>query len=131
MEHQKRDSVVPLMTTHSAGDRRRTLRQSGQLGLTFSGMDATHIVMDTGTVFDLCRDGIGLHTERSLKLGMELALFIECPDSEEDICIPEARVEWVKENRVGLSIRTIKAVDRDRLQRCFSSSSLQLPVYRD
>lgn len=127
MEHQKRDSVVPLMTTHSAGDRRRAIRQSGQLSLTFSGVDATQIVMDTGTIFDLCRDGIGLRTERSLKLGMELALFIECPDSEEDICIPEARVEWVQENRIGLSIRTMKAVDRDRLQRCFSSSRLRLP----
>jgi hypothetical protein len=85
-------------------------------------MDATQIVIDSGTIFDLCPGGIGLQTERPLKPGMELALIIECPDSDEEICIPEARVEWMKNDRFGLSIRTMKAEDRDRLHRAFSST---------
>jgi len=81
--------------------------------------------MDTGTAFDLGRGGIGLQTERSLKLGMELALIIEVPGSDEDIYISEAQVAWVKGDRVGLSIRAIKPEDRYRLQRAFSSTRLQ------
>lgn len=125
MEHQERDSAGPLMTTGPAHNRRRELRLDGQLSVIFSGIDATEMVMDTGTVFDLCRNGMGLHTERSLKRGMELAIFIECPDSEEDICIPEVRVEWVNGNRFGLSIRKMNPEDRARLDHAFSSAILQ------
>ena len=126
MKQQIHEDTEPITISISspAGNRRREPRLGGQLTLTFSGMDATEIVMDTGTTFDLGRGGIGLHTERSLKLGMELALMIECPGSEEDICISEAQVEWVKGGRVGLSIRTMKPEDRHRLQRAFSSARL-------
>jgi len=113
-----------ISRTSPAGNRRRALRRDGQLTLTFSGMDAEEIVMDTGIAFDLGRDGIGIYTNRSLKLGMDLALVIECPGSEEDICISEAQVTWVKGSRVGLSIRAMKQEDRTRLQRAFSSTCL-------
>lgn len=127
MDQQTYDHTGPILIsrTSPAGNRRREFRLDGQLRLTFSGMDATEIVMDTGTAFDLGRDGIGLQTERSLKLGMELALIIEVPGSEEDICISEAQVAWVKGDRIGLSIRTMKPGDRYRLQRAFSSTRLQ------
>jgi len=122
MEHHICNQTGSLSRISLAGNRRQEPRFTGQLNLTFSGMDATEIVMDTGTIFDLCRDGIGLRTERSLKLGMELALIIECPGSEADICISEAQVAWVEGNRVGLAIRTIKPEDRHRLQRAFFST---------
>jgi len=115
---------IAILRSFPAGDRRIEPRLNGQLHLTFSGMDAAEIVMDTGTAFDLGHDGIGLHTERPLKLGMQLALIIECHGSEADICISEAHVEWVKEGRVGLSIRTMKSEDRHRLERTFSSGRL-------
>lgn len=124
MEQHLHDHTGPIFIsrTSPAGNRRRDLRLDGQLTLTFSGMDETEIVMDTGIAFDLGRDGIGIYTDRSLKLGMDLALVIECPDSEEDICIPAAQVTWVRGTRVGLSIRSMKQEDRTRLQRTFSST---------
>jgi len=127
MDQQTYDHTGPILIsrTSPAGNRRREFRFDGQLRLTFSGIDATEIVMDTGTAFDLGRGGIGLQTERSLKLGMELALIIEVPGSDEDIYISEAQVAWVKGDRVGLSIRAIKPEDRYRLQRAFSSTRLQ------
>jgi len=126
MGQQTDDHTGPILIsrTSPAGNRRRDFRLDGQLKLTFSGMDATEIVLDTGTAFDLGRDGIGLHTERSLKLGMELALIIEVPGSEEDICVSAAQVAWVKGDRIGLSIRRMKLEDRHRLQRAFSSTRL-------
>lgn len=105
---------------------RQAPRLYGQLSLRFSGMDARDIVINTGTAFDLCEGGIGLRTECSLEIGMVLALIIESPGSEEDICIPEARVAWVKENLAGLSIRSMKSEDWHRLQRAFSATCLQL-----
>jgi len=122
MEHQVCNQTGSVSRIPLASNRRQEPRITGQLNLTFSGMDATEIVMDTGTIFDLCRDGIGLRTERSLKLGMELALIIECPGSEADICISEARVTWIEGNRVGLSIRTMTPEDRNRLQQAFTST---------
>jgi len=122
--HTDHAGPITISRTSPAGNRRREPRLDGQLHLTFSGMDAAEIVMDTGTAFDFGQDGIGLQTERPLKLGMQLALIIECPGSEEDICISETHVEWVKAGRVGLSIRTMKSEDRHRLQRTFSSARL-------
>jgi len=122
IQHNSTDQLIAM---ESEGDKRRKPRLDGQLGLTFSGMEATNMFLDTGVVTDLCHDGIGACTERSLKPGMELALFIEHSDSEDHFCIPEARVVWVSGNSFGLSIKTMKAEDRERLHRIFRSARLR------
>jgi hypothetical protein len=100
-------------------------RHNSGLRLTFSCMDAKEIVMDTAVVTDVCRDGIGASSERSLTPGMNLALFIECPDSEDCLCVPDARIAWVSGNSFGLSIHTMKMEDQDRLHRMFLSTDQQ------
>ena len=95
------------------------------LNLTFSGMDGNDMVIDTGTVTDLCQDGIGICTQRPLKPGMELALFVNSPDDEDHICIPEARVAWVSGDQFGVSLRTIKSDDHERLRLMFQSAGCQ------
>jgi Tfp pilus assembly protein PilZ len=87
----------------------------GQFGLTFSGMDEGQIVMGDGHVLDLSRGGIGVRGNRLLKPGMDLALFIELPDSEDHLCIPEARVSWVSGRRFGVALRTLRLEDQNRL----------------
>lgn len=47
---------------------------------------------------------------------MELALFIELPDAEDHLCIPEARVSWVSGRRFGVALRTVKLEDQNRLR---------------
>jgi hypothetical protein len=122
MKQMAYDSMEKLLAMEPEGDKRRKPRLDGHLNLTFSGMDATDMFFEAGTVTDLCQDGIGACTERSLKPGMELALFIEHSDSEDHFCIPEARVVWVSGNSFGLSIQIMKSEDRERLHRLFLSA---------
>jgi hypothetical protein len=122
MKQMPYDSMERLLAMEPEGDKRRKPRLDGQLGLTFSGMDATDMFFETGTVTDLCQDGIGACAERSLKPGMELALFIEHSDSEDHFCIPKARVMWVRGNSFGLSIQIMKTEDQEKLHRLFLSA---------
>lgn len=103
-------------TVESARNRRRGARQPGRFRLTFSCVDGRQLVMGDGQVMDLSREGIGIRSNRLLKQGMELALFIELPDSEDHLCVPEARVSWVRGRRFGVALRTLRLEDRNRLR---------------
>lgn len=131
MKQMMYDSMEGLLAMEPEGDKRRKPRLDGQLSLTFSGMDATDMFFETGTVTDLCQDGIGACTERSLKPGMELALFIEHSDSEDHFCIPKARVMWVRGNSFGLSIQIMKPEDQEKLHRIFLSAGRQPREYHN
>lgn len=130
MKQMTYDPMEQLIAVEPDGDKRRKPRLDGQLGLTISGMDSTDMFFETGTVTDLCHDGIGACTERSLKPGMELTLFIERSDSEDHFCIPEARVMWVRGNSFGLSIQSMKTEDQEKLHRLFLSAG-QRPQEHD
>lgn len=125
MKQMTYDSMERLLSTEPEGDKRRKPRLDGQLGLTISGMDATDMFFETGTVTDLCHDGIGASAERSLTPGMELSLFIEHSDSEDHFCIPGARVMWVRGNSFGLSLQSMKTEDQEKLHHIFLSASQQ------
>ena len=97
-------------------NRRRGLRLSGRFGLTFSCVDQGRIVMGDGHVMDLSHEGIGIRGNCLLKAGMDLALFIELPDSEDPLCVPEARISWVQGQRFGVALRTLRLEDQHRLR---------------
>jgi len=131
MKPIQHNSPKQLIAMEPEGDKRQKPRLDGHLGLTFSGMDAADMFFDTGMVTDLCQDGIGACTERSLKPGMELALFIEHSDSEDHFCIPEARVVWVSGKSFGLSIQIMKTEDQERLHRLFLSARQRPQTYHN
>lgn len=108
------DALVSVPTEPS--NRRREPRIGGQFGVMFSGMDGGQFVMGDGQVLDLSDEGIGIRANRLLRPGMELALFIELPDSEDHLCIAEARVSWVNGRRFGVALRTLKLEDQNRLR---------------
>jgi len=115
MEHEKCGSPKQLTATIPAHTRRRAPRVDGHLKITFSGMIAQLMVVESGVVTDLCQDGLGILADEPVTPGMDLALFIECPDSEDHLCIPDAHVEWVNGSRLGVSIRRMKPEDQERL----------------
>jgi len=131
MKQMKYHSTEQLIAMETESNKRQKPRLNGQLGLTFSGMDATDMFFETGTVTDLCQDGIGACTARSLKPGMELALFIEHSDSEDHLCIPKARVMWVCGNNFGLSIQATNTEDQEQLHRLFLSAGQQPQEYHN
>jgi Tfp pilus assembly protein PilZ len=105
-----------LVPVESEINRRQAPRMNGEFALTFSGMDDGQMVMGDGQVFDLSQGGMAVLANRLVKPGMELALFIELPDSEEHLCVPEARVSWVRGRRFGIALRTLRLEDRNRLR---------------
>lgn len=117
-----------LMLVESESSLRRGPRIDGRFGLTFSGVDEGQIVMGDGQVLDLSQRGIGVQTNHMLKAGMELALFIELPDSEDHLCIPEARVSWVRGCRFGVALRSLKLEDQNRLRDFVWTYQQQKPV---
>ena len=122
MEYEKHNSAEKFLATDTGSSQRQVPHVKNQLRLTFSGIDAAHLFVDSGVVIDVRQDGLGVSSERSLKLGMDLAVFIEYSDSEDCFCFPDARVTWVNGNHFGLSIQTMKTEDHDRLHRIFLSA---------
>ncbi|MBI3355459.1 MAG: PilZ domain-containing protein [Nitrospirae bacterium] len=111
---QEREQELTLVESKS--NRRRRPRVGGRFGVIYSGMDKGQIMMGDGQVLNLSREGIGIRADRLLKPGMELALFIELPDSDDPLCISEALVSWVNKGRFGVSLRTLRLEDQNRLR---------------
>lgn len=120
-----------LKRVRSESSRRRGPCAGRRFGLTFSGVDEGRIVMGDGHVLDLTQEGIGIRGDRFLKPGMELALFVELPDSEDHLCIPEARVSWARGRCFGVVLRTIKLEDHNRLRHFLFAHQRQGPAARD
>lgn len=97
------------------GNRRQGTRRPKNLGLTFSGVVGRHMLIGEGEVTDLSHEGAGIRGNRAVQPGMDVALFIEIPGSEEHICVPEARVSWVRGERFGVTLRTVSQADRRQL----------------
>ena len=54
---------------------------------------------------------------QGVKPGMELALFLELPDSDSPLCIPQAIVSWVDGRRFGVELRDARGKDPEWLER--------------
>ena len=89
-------------------DRRKEPRIGGHFKVRYSGSDADKIVMGHATIVDVSRNGFGLQGARGLKLGMELALFLEFPDTKDTLCIPQAYVSWIDGRRCGVEMRGVR-----------------------
>lgn len=116
MKPLKLDSTELQVSTETAADRRREPRLAGQFNLMFSGVGTVEMVIGDGAVTDLSRRGIGVCGNRLIEPGMHLALFIELPDSEEHLCIPQAHVSWVEGRRFGVEFQALKLEDQNRLR---------------
>jgi hypothetical protein len=104
-----------MLTATAKDNRRQAPRVGGRFNLTFSGMDAGHMIVGEGIVTDLSREGVGVRGNRFVKPGMHLALFIELPDSDDHFCIPDARVSWMIGGRFGLRVENLSLEDQSRL----------------
>jgi hypothetical protein len=92
----------------SGAERRKEPRINGRFKVRYSGSDASKIIMGHATIVDLSRHGFGIEGARGLKPGMELALFLELPDAEDKLCIPQAYVSWIDGRRFGVEVRGAK-----------------------
>lgn len=92
-------------------ERRKEPRIGGQFKVRYSGTDGDKIVIGYGTVVDLSRYGFGIQGGKGLRCGMELALFLELPDTSDTLCIPQAYVSWIDGRRFGVELRAARGKD--------------------
>jgi hypothetical protein len=98
-------------------ERRRDPRIGGHFKVRYSGSDGNKIVMGYGTITDLSRYGFGIAGGRGVKRGMELALFLNLPDGDGPMCIPQAIVSWINGGRFGVELRSARSKEIDWLER--------------
>lgn len=89
-------------STHD--NRRGTERVPTQFSLMYSGMCDGRMLIGNGVVSNVSKSGIGIHGNHTVKLGMDLSLFIDLPGVEEPVCIAESRVSWVSGRRFGVEM---------------------------
>jgi len=97
-------------------DRRREPRIGGKFKVRYSGSDGDTIIIGNGTITDLSRYGFGIQGNKRVRQGMELGLFLELPDLESPLCIPQAIVSWVDGRRFGVELRADRKKDPEWLE---------------
>lgn len=96
-------------------DRRQKNRTPTIFTLLYSGMDSGQMLIADGVVTNLSTNGIGIRGNRSVTLGMELALFVDIPGMEEPLCMAQSRVSWVEGRRFGVELGPMKLEDMNHL----------------
>ncbi|HJT19355.1 MAG TPA: PilZ domain-containing protein [Nitrospira sp.] len=111
-------------------NRRLTERIPAALCLLYSGMLQGHMVMGDGTMTNLSDRGIGIRGNRLVSPGMELALFIDLPDSEDPICIAQTRVSWISGRRFGVEMLTQTLESQNQLRFYLWNSRIHLKTQK-
>lgn len=101
----KSSAKIRSESTSPGSDRRREPRIGGKFKVRYSGSDGDTILIGNGTIVDLSRYGFGILGNKRVKEGMELGLFLELPDLDSPLCIPQATVSWVDGRRFGVELR--------------------------
>jgi PilZ domain len=97
-------------------NKRGTERVPTQFSLMYSGMHDGHMLIGNGIVTNLSASGIGIRGNHVVKIGMELALFIDLPGLEEPLCVAQSRVSWVSGRRFGVEMIAPKLEAQNQLR---------------
>ncbi|SLM47880.1 protein of unknown function [Nitrospira japonica] len=87
--------------------RRVTERVPSRFAVMYSGMQAGRMVMGDGLTANLSDGGVGICGDQGVTSGMELALFITVPGTDDPICLPQCRVSWVSGLRFGVELLSL------------------------
>lgn len=109
-------SITAVAEIPGQSDRRHKSRTPTIFTLLYSGMDSGQMLMADGVVTNLSASGIGIRGNRSVTLGMELALFVDLPGVEEPLCIAQSRVSWVEGCRFGVELGAMNLETMNHLQ---------------
>ena len=109
-------SISTVAEYPGQSDRRHKSRTPTIFTLLYSGMDSGQMLIADGVVTNLSANGIGIRGNRSVTLGMELALFVDIPGVEEPLCVAQSRVSWVEGRQFGVALGAMKSEDMDHLR---------------
>lgn len=108
--------VTSVAELPGQSDRRHGTRTPALFSLLYSGMDNARLLIGNGMVTNLAPGGVGIHGNRLVTPGMQIALFVDLPGIEEPLCIAHSRVSWVAGRRVGVELESLTLEERDRLR---------------
>jgi hypothetical protein len=108
--------VTTVAELPGQSDRRHGSRTPALFSLLYSGMDSGQMLMGDGIVTNLSASGIGIHGNRPVQPGMELALFVDLPGMEEPLCVAQSRVSWVAGRRFGVELGALKLEEKNHLR---------------
>ncbi|MDO8358137.1 MAG: PilZ domain-containing protein [Nitrospirota bacterium] len=109
-------SISTVAEYPGQSDRRHKSRTPTIFTLLYSGMDSGQMLIADGVVTNLSANGIGIRGNRSVTLGMELALFVDIPGVEEPLCVAQSRVSWVEGRRFGVELGAMKLENMNHLR---------------
>jgi hypothetical protein len=82
----------------------------------YSAQDRSgEVLMGDGMVTDLSPTGLGIRGNASVRLGMELTIFLYLPDGQDPLFVMEAKVAWNSGRRFGVEILKMNLRERNRL----------------
>ena len=81
MKHTSTDRSRRTANKPPDDNRRGTERVPTQFSLMYSGMYDGRMLIGNGVVRNISEAGIGIHGNQVVKLGMDLSLFIDLPES--------------------------------------------------
>jgi hypothetical protein len=108
--------VTSVAELPGQSDRRHGNRTPALFSLLYSGMDNGRLLIGNGIVTNLAPGGVGIHGNRLVTPGMEIALYVDLPGIEEPLCIAQSRVSWVAGRRFGVELESLTLEERDRLR---------------
>jgi PilZ domain len=128
MRRQQITSGNGLQSVAEAVNRREHSRPSVEFGLMYSAQDRSgEVLMGDGMVTDLSPTGLGIRGNASVRLGMELTIFLYLPDGQDPLFVMEAKVAWTSGRRFGVEILKMNLRERNRLS-YFLHSNLAHPI---
>lgn len=113
-----------LQSVAETPNRRQNHRPPVEFGLMYSAQNGSgEVLMGDGMVTDLSPTGLGIRGNTSVRLGMELMIFLYLPDGQDPLFVMETRVAWTSGRRFGVEILKMNLREQNRL-RYFLRSNL-------
>jgi hypothetical protein len=82
----------------------------------YSAQDRSgEVLIGDGMVTDLSPTGLGIRSNASVRLGMELTIFLYLPDGQDPLFVMETKVAWTSGRRFGVEILKMNLRERNRL----------------
>ena len=110
---------------HPAVERRGIHRQPVSFGLMYSAMTEDDVLMGDGIVIDLSQGGLGIRGNQSVKIGMEMTLFLYLPNGDDPLFVLEACVAWANGRQFGVKFKKVSLREGSRLHAFLLAQNVQ------
>lgn len=84
--------------------------------LSYSGIAGSRMVMGDGVILGLSDNAMKIVGDSRVKPGMELALMVAWPGSDDHLCFAGAQVSWIQDSSFTVSLVAIPEHIRTRLK---------------